>query len=146
MTIRASWLIWRFDWNDAPWFEKSVNRLTPFSIRQTTNPLGNRSSSSCLITPVSRVTLYPPVPRCSTASAQNDISLENWIYVSSNALALNPETGESQSRVRSRTGDEKSLWRRVCVRTSPQGYPILQKIMIKILQDHICLPHPSPYF
>lgn len=61
---------------------------------------------------------------------------------------LNPETGERESvkgSIPDRRWKVSLLALCVCVRTSPQGYPILQKIMIKILQDHIC-PLSLPIF
>jgi hypothetical protein len=120
MTIRASWLIWRFDWNDALWFEKSVNRLTPpppFSIQQTTNPLGQQTScSSCLIAPVSK-----SHPRPCHAPLQHPRRMISalkigFTYIVKCAGSIRRRGRESQSRVPFRTGDGKSLcWRSVCV-------------------------------
>ena len=130
-----------------------LNFLTPHPIQQTTNPLRQERSSSCFITPVSKVTSHPTLLNIYyyyydyTASAQNDINLENWIYVSSNALAQSGDRRErvspNKTRVRTRTGDEKFLGAVcMCVCSNDiQSYGIIQKIMTKILQDHIC-PNP----
>lgn len=89
----------------------------PFSIQQTTNPLGQQTScSSCLIAPV-----FKSHPRPCHAPLQHPRRMISalkigFTYIVKCAGSIRRRGRESQSRVPFRTGDEKSLcWRSVCV-------------------------------